>query len=129
MYSRNVQGRFPRDMRIPKNYAGNAFSQIEHIEEIEENEREGAEAVKVSEEIVCEAKKGNAENTEGNTSSSPAFLSRTPKFNLGLSKLFSKNGINLGFEELLLIGLILLISSEGGSDDLILLLLLLLFVQ
>ena len=129
MYSRNAQGRFPRDMRIPKNYAGNAFSQIEQIEETEETERESAEAVKVSEEIEREAKNDSAESTKDKCSSSTALLSRTPKFNLGLGKLFSKGGINIGFEELLLIGLILLISSEGGGDDLILLLLLLLFIQ
>ena len=125
MYSRSAQGRFPRDLRVPKNYAGNAFKPI--IEAEVNAEPVSAEPQKtdapVSEDISHEAPQAENEKAES------AGLFKLPKFNLGLGKLFSRGGINIGFEELLLIGIIFLIANEGGNDDLILLLLLLLFIQ
>ena len=138
MYSRSGQGRFPRDLRVPKNYAGNAFrpplSENERqkpifIEEsLEAPETDAQEPLKEEEQVAAVS----AETTDSkgeNTEAKQAGLFSFPKFDIGLGKLFSRGGINIGFEELLLLGLILLIASEGKGDDLILLLILLLFIQ
>ena len=123
MYSRNAQGRYPRDLRIPKNYGGNAFPKA--------NETERESLTQADEQI---SKNVQAEQEEHNGaphgSTLPCNTSRgMPKFNLGFGNLFSKSGISLGLEELLLIGLILILSSEGENDLLILMLVLLLFIQ
>lgn len=145
MYTRSPQGRFPRDMRVPKNYAGNAFrpplseqergepifientDDAENLSAGEEQRSSSEEAKSTPSEQVTENK--DSEKKGERRESKQAGLFSFPKFDLGLSKLFSRGGINIGFEELLILGLILLIASEGKGDDLILLLILLLFIQ
>ncbi len=143
MYTRSGQGRFPRDLRVPKNYAGNAFrpplaekEQTEPIfidENFEEPETEKQEihSEKIQESPVKEENDSTetSDKTEEKSEAKQAGLFSFPKFDIGLGKFFSRGGINIGFEELLLLGLILLIASEGKGDDLILLLILLLFIQ
>lgn len=138
MYTRSPQGRFPRDMRVPKNYAGNAFrpplSEQEREEPIFIENTDDAENLSAAEEQKTSLEEQSNENKEAEKKdekkdAKQAGLFSFPKFDLGLSKLFSRGGINIGFEELLILGLILLIASEGKGDDLILLLILLLFIQ
>lgn len=143
MYTRSGQGRFPRDLRVPKNYAGNAFrpplsekDQAEPIfidESFEEPavEKQASPSEETQETLVKETTDSNKahDKAEEKSEAKQTGLFSFPKFDIGLGKLFSHGGINIGFEELLLLGLILLIASEGKGDDLILLLILLLFIQ
>ncbi len=142
MYARSPQGRFPRDLRVPKNYAGNAFraslAENETKEPIFIDENTDEHQATIQEAVTEETKETlkeettdtkEAEQTEEKRETRQTGLFSFPKLDIGLGKLFSRGGLSLGFEELLLIGLILLIASEGKGDDLILLLILLLFVQ
>lgn len=138
MYTRSPQGRFPRDMRVPRNYAGNAFrpplSEQDRGEPIFIENTDDAENLSTAEEQKNSLEEQSNESKEAEKKdekkdAKQAGLFSFPKFDLGLSKLFSRGGINIGFEELLILGLILLIASEGKGDDLILLLILLLFIQ
>ena len=138
MFTRSPQGRFPRDMRVPKNYAGNAFRPplseqergepifIENTDNTEELSADEEQTVSLGEQ-ANESKE--SEKKDEKKEAKQAGLFSFPKFDLGLGKLFSRGGINIGFEELLILGIILLIASEGKGDDLILLLILLLFIQ
>ena len=141
MYTRSPQGRFPRDLRVPRNYAGNAFRAP--LSEQDKNpifiDEESNEYDIQDQQISSQEKQDDSiEETSVDIKNEPqtekseakqAGLFSLPKFDLGLGKLFSKGGLNIGFEELLILGLILLIASEGKGDDLILLLILLLFIQ
>ena len=143
MYTRSGQGRFPRDLRVPKNYAGNAFrpplSEKEQAEPIfiDESFEETAEMQELPSKEINETKEtkkmsdvnDTPDDHEEKSEAKQTGLFSFPKFDIGLGKLFSRGGINIGFEELLLLGLILIIASEGKGDDLILLLILLLFIQ
>ena len=143
MYTRSGQGRFPRDLRVPKNYAGNAFrpplSEKEQAEPIfiDESFEETAEMQELPSKEIKETKESEEtsdvndtpDDHEEKSEAKQTGLFSFPKFDIGLSKLFSRGGINIGFEELLLLGLILIIASESKGDDLILLLILLLFIQ
>ncbi|MBE6550433.1 MAG: hypothetical protein E7670_08420 [Ruminococcaceae bacterium] len=142
MYARSGQGRFPRDLRVPKNYAGNAFraspAENETKEPIFIDENTDEHQAPIQEAIAQETKETlkeeandtkEAEQTEEKRETRQTGLFSFPKLDIGLGKLFSRGGLSLGFEELLLLGLILLIANEGKGDDLILLLILLLFVQ
>jgi hypothetical protein len=139
MYTRSPQGRFPRDLRVPRNYAGNAFrpplSEKENEtpifidEDINEYEEQEQKSDSIMETSAAETTEEVADKKEEKGETKQTGLFSFPKFDLGLGKLFSRGGINIGFEELLILGLILLIASEGKGDDLILLLILLLFIQ
>lgn len=139
MYTRSPQGRFPRDLRVPRNYAGNAFrpplsekeseTPIFIDADIDEYETKEESSAPISETGSEETTEKTAEISEKKSEAKQTGLFSFPKFDLGLGKLFSKGGINIGFEELLILGVILLIASEGKGDDLILLLILLLFIQ
>lgn len=148
MYTRSGQGRFPRDLRVPKNYAGNAFrpplaekelqEPIFVTESFEEPQTQKQEITSAEmQDTVIEAERDTKitdnsnqhKQTEDKHEAKQTGLFSFPKFDIGLGKLFSRGGINIGFEELLLLGLIILIASEGKGDDLILLLILLLFIQ
>lgn len=143
MYTRSGQGRFPRDLRVPKNYAGNAFrpplaekgspNPIFIDESFEETAAEKQDILsEETQDIPVNEANSNTEPPEKEEQKNEAKqtgLFSFPKFDIGIGKLFSRGGVNIGFEELLLIGLILLIANEGTGDDLILLLILLLFIQ
>lgn len=145
IYTRSPQGRFPREVRVPKNYAGNAFrtplseddtapifiepekEEFTSQETIQDSNPKTSENESISTEKQENEAKKSAENEKNEHRQAGLFS--FPKFDLGLGKIFSRGGISLGFEELLILGLILLIASEGKGDDLILLLILLLFIQ
>ncbi len=123
MYARQgPQGRFPRNVRVPQNYSGNAFREEEPIAVLEE-------APPVND---TPSTQNLEESAPASASSEPiGKLFPSPGFQFSLGKLLGgkDRGLGIDTEELLIIGLILLLSQGEGSDDLILLLLLLLFIQ
>ena len=135
MYTRSPQGRFPRDVRVPSNYAGNAFRPPLSSDDVENQplknagsltespSAEDAGSNEISKKSIPE--KDSSEHNENK----PVGAFPFPKLDLGLSKIFSRGGLSLDGEELLILGLILLIASGGNGDDLILLLILLLFIH
>ncbi len=127
MYTRIPSGRFPRGMRVPENYSGNAFRGIPPEQEMPPSKESEPPAPPPEVENVREE---IGDNPPSEPSEPHVPVGHTsPPFGLHLPfKLFS-HGDGIGFEELLLIGLILLISQEGKNDDLVLLLILLLFIQ
>ena len=125
MYSRYPNYRFSGGVKIPNNYSGNAFKPTES----EAEEPRGA--IEVAEtELNDESEPTLAVETPEDSAEAVAASAhpRRPlfgglKFNVG--RIFSGG---IGFEELLIIGLILLIAQSDTDDDIILLLALLLFV-
>ena len=117
MYSRqNIPRQQSAPWQIPKNYSGNAFSQPQPQRSAEQEEEE-AYAEK---------------NEDTQTLSSPPFPTDCKESDKksGLFGLSRKGG-GIGFEELLILGLVLLISQSDeseGNNDLAFLLLLLLFI-
>ena len=117
---------YPEWLVVPENYSGNAFREsVEKIiDEIEEESAgredegcaEGMEAAQISAEPVHKAFEENHKKGGG-------LFSRTG-FGFNLSNLFG----SIGFEELLIIGLILLIAQNENNEDIIVLLALLLFI-
>ena len=128
MYARQgPQGRFPRNLHIPQNYSGNAFRKEEKITEdsaeLPEEEAIAAVVEPAPAEDAQQAPKKDGEIPAGR-------LFPSPGFRLDLGRFFKgERGFGIGFEELLIIGLILLVAQGDAKDDLIFLLLLLLFVQ
>ena len=128
MYARQgPQGRFPRNVHIPQNYSGNAFRKEEKIKE------EATEALD-EEEIAVAGQPEPVEEPSGSNPSAEEIpagrLFPSPGFKLDLGRFFKgERGFGIGFEELLIIGLIFLIAQGDSKDDLIFLLLLLLFIQ
>ncbi len=153
MYTRVPSGRMPRGMRVPENYAGNAFRPLPHEPPYEKRAPivphaplddvppppEPTAPLAREEEAVQEPPQRDlppeadlppephpdADPPDAPVGAKPSSLGfklpfRLPSFGTGLS---------IGFEELLLLGIILLISQEGKNDDLILLLILLLFIH
>ena len=145
MYTRVPSGRMPRGMRVPENYAGNAFRPLPYepphekrmpiepraphfdappppdpIDTVDELAREEEPPQKEHTDLPPEPQADTVAVGAKPSSLGWRLPFRLPSFGTGLS---------IGFEELLLLGLILLISQEGKNDDLILLLILLLFIQ
>ena len=120
--SRPRVSRFTSEFEVPQNYSGNAFRE----ENFEENFKE--ETV-VSEEHSVE------KNVEESVPSSSDKVCEPPTkkkglfggagFGFDMGRLFSGG---IGYEELLIIGLILLVAQNEGNEDILLLLVLLLFV-
>ena len=109
----------PRQFDLPRNYSGNAFSKEAPtpppppVEEEETEEAAPKETISPSE-----------------PKEDPALPVGASRPRLGLSRLFGRGrGLEIGGEELLLIGLCLLLSQSDTKDDLLLLLLLLLLIQ
>lgn len=133
MYARQPpDGRFPRNVRIPRNYSGNAFRQEEEMPPptvVAEESREtklppASPPPSPSEEEVKEAP------AEPSAAASVGKLFPSPGFRLDLGRFLNRGrGGGIGFEELLIIGLIFLLSQSETKDDLVFLLLLLLFIQ
>ncbi len=117
MYARqNADSRPSRGLRIPSNYSGNAFSAEA------QTPRESDEAQQVPEDIN--------ETQKEEPPREAASPSEEPTAAVGLSRLFGKGASGgIGFEELLILGLIFLISQNDTKDDLAFLLLLLLFIK
>ncbi len=117
--SRPRYQRYTSEISVPENYSGNAFRD-EPAEKEEKNES-------VDNEIADVPKKVEEKSDEelAVMSAPQKKRGRGASFGLDISRLF-KGGI--GFEELLILGLILLVSQDDGNDDVVLLLALLLFV-
>ncbi len=120
MYARqNTDSRTSRGFRIPGNYSGNAFSsETEEIYPAKEDNN----STDTIENIQAEPSDKSAQNDA---------MSDTNAVAAGISRLFGKSSASggIGFEELLILGVIFLISQNETKDDLAFLLLLLLFIK
>ena len=125
MYVRPPNYRYQGAVRIPDNYAGNAFRepQPQSAQAPDDEPRHDApqsnNVESVSEAFVSANEKGE----QG------ALIDARP-FRFRLGSLFGKNG-SIGTEEILIIALILLLSDSDGEgfDELILFLALLFFIK
>ena len=128
MYYRSQGYRYPRDMRIPINYSGNAFS------EQKENNIEDTETESIPEYATAEDQNTQTveNNTEENSSSDSPHKENEAKevssifHNSNQSSLF---GGRIGNEELLILAIVFLLSDTDSGNDIIWLLLLLLFIK
>lgn len=118
MYARQTaDGRRQRGLNIPANYSGSAFSPI--------NEQPLPSVTDTPENTDVPEKEASAEPVAA------VSLPVEAKDNVsaGLFRLFGSGTGGIGFEELLILGLVFLISQNDVKDDLAFLLLLLLFVK
>ena len=121
MYVRPQNYRYSNPVRVPDNYAGNAFRHSP--------EPETSAAETNAQEVVEPILEPNAEPTPEKEAVSVSSK-EDRGFRLRLGSLFGKNG-NIGTEELLILALILLL-ADGESDsfdDVILFLVLLFFIR
>ena len=119
MYSRQPMGRFPKGMRVPENYSGNAFAQRPNNfpeEPPEEKEERESEPLPVSADIASSQPKGEYS------------AEVRPSFRLDLGRFFSGSR-GFGTEEFLILALILLLAGNDSSDDTLIFLILLLFIR
>lgn len=127
MYSsRPRYSRYSSQFNVPENYSGNAFRKSADRDEVievdvDEEEKETSQSVLETEENA--ESKNNSVAVSKNTSDTKSAPSG---FGLDIGRLF-KGGI--GFEELLIIGLILLMAQGEENDDIVVLLALLLFIK
>ena len=129
MYTRVPSGRMPRGMHVPENYSGNAFRPPQSMPRTPEPPKEPLSKEESSRPLppLPEVPPPDAtDNEPASTATNEAITPVGKSFPFGLRLPFQ--GLHIGFEELLLIGLILMISQEGKNDDLVWLLLLLLFI-
>ena len=123
MYYRSQGYRYPRDMRIPINYSGNAFS--------ESNQDKENESDASSEDIIAPQDSPTVEQSQDESASirleEMPLPSEEPKATPAslLGGAFGK----IGTEELLLLALVFLLSDNDSESDIIWLLLLLLFIK
>ena len=120
MYVRQTpDGRFPRSVRVPQNYSGNAFR------------AEDAPPPDAGTSSEPERTEEKDETVESSTTAEMAVSKPLPSpgFRLDVGRLFGRQGRGFGVEELLILGLILLVASGESGDELLLLLLLLLFIE
>ena len=136
-------GNYSPDFSVPDNYSGNAFRSGVHESEIT---LEGESNTDMADVNIAENTDG-MENAEvsvdfDNPDDSPKAdesietmgkvnegeerrVKEKGGFGFDIGKLF--NG-GIGFEEILIIGLMLLVGKDGGNEDIIILLALLLFI-
>ena len=120
MYVRPPNYRYTNPVRVPDNYAGNAFRHpAEPDPPPEEPESEVVEPIlepSIAASSTEEIQETSSKEDRG--------------FRLRLGSLFGKNG-SIGTEELLILALILLLADGDGDsfDDLILFLVLLFFIK
>ncbi len=155
MYARQGPDvRFQRNVRIPQNYSGNAFRSDQEKTDLREAAPQPNDAGKIQDKYddrEAQDQHDSRDKAEGGKdadfddpaasvqNASPASSAKeipagslfsAPGFRLDLGRFFNRSkGLGIGFEELLIIGLILLLSQSETKDDLIFLLLLLLFIQ
>jgi hypothetical protein len=126
----------PRGMRVPENYSGSAFRTLEAPPPPREKTPDHEPPIVFSEpprEEIAVEESPPAPVSEPSASTEPSDVSVAAKpslfgLRLPFQGLFRSSGLHIGFEELLLIGLILMISQEGKNDDLVWLLILLLLI-
>lgn len=132
---------YPQTIKVPQNYSGNAFGDDfireseDHIPDDREHlEVSGEELALAEEEIIETIEESNRESDNTEKQKESEECSAVPKkrslfgnagFGFDLGKLFG----GIGFEELLIIGLIFLIAQSEGDEDMILLLILLFFIN
>ena len=123
MYYRSQGYRYPKNMRIPINYGGNAFSEAENNEP-QENTLEVSNSDEAETEAIPEESgiPTASDNLIEESKSAPASLFG----NLGSSSFL---GGRIGSEELLILALVFLLSDTDSDSDIIWLLLLLLFIK
>lgn len=119
MYVRqSADGRRQRGLNIPANYSGSAFSSIS--EQPEQSEPPANDSSEIA----------DTQNTDAEVKTAALPLPAQGKeTEAGLFRLFGSGTGGIGFEELLILGLVFLISQNDVKDDLAFLLLLLLFVK
>ena len=118
---------YPEGFAVPENYSGNAFRENVEASEYRSEELPFADSDVIDENTASadeEAIDAVAKPNEENQCRKGHPLSRTG-FGFNVANLF-KGGI--GFEELLIIGLIFLIAQGDNNEDIIVLLALLLFI-
>ena len=121
--SRPRVSRFTSEFEVPQNYSGNAFREESNEDFFEDIPQEAA---------VAEEKRDNDKTAtvSGDRVCEPATKKKGifggAGFGFDIGRIFSGG---LGYEELLIIGLILLVAQCEDSQDILLLLVLLLFVQ
>ncbi|MBQ9783805.1 MAG: hypothetical protein IJW44_04745 [Clostridia bacterium] len=134
MYARQPpDGRIPRNMRIPRNYSGNAFRQEPEVSPFSPEEQQDAPPDTLpepSQEPVPQERSADTPQESPQEDAPAGKLFPSPGFKLELGRLFGKdrNG-GIGFEDLLILGLIVLVTQSDTKDDLAFLLLLLLFIH
>ena len=127
MYSSRVHRKdyegYPQGFALPENYSGNAFRESRGaiVDDIEE-ESVGVEELTEDTQTAENASEPTCKTFEEDHKKG-GLLSRTG-FGFNLGNLFG----SIGFEELLIIGLILLIAQNENNEDIIVLLALLLFI-
>ena len=119
MYSRQPMGRFPKGMRVPENYSGNAFSPRSSIISDDQETEEGVQPTDVPN--VSSESESSAQTNDRSADIRPAFK-------LDLGRFFSGNR-GFGMEEFLIIALILLLAQNDSGDDTLIFLILLLFIR
>ena len=121
----NYEG-YPEGFAVPENYSGNAFRESpEEFVDVVENEEENVKHEKVGDgnETVEVGAEHHHKMIEEDHKKRVGLFSNTG-FGLNIGNLFG----SIGFEELLIIGLILLIAQNENNEDIIVLLALLLFI-
>ena len=121
MYYRSQGYRYPKDMHIPINYGGNAFSDTEQADTAEDTSIK-SNADDTSIEAIAEI----SDAKESNTNEEKAAPTSSLLSSLGSGSLF---GGRIGSEELLILALVFLLSDTDADSDIIWLLLLLLFIK
>ncbi len=128
--SRPRYSRYTSEFELPKNYSGNAFakdSDLRVAPMVDEPEYE--EVNDEMENFANEAREeagANSIPTSVSVGNDRKSVHKPTGFGFDLGRLF---GGQMGFEELLIIGLILLMAQNEGNDDVIVLLILLLFIK
>ena len=109
--------RFTSEIEVPENYSGNAFREEQIDEKLPNEETEtSADRKVVAEESVPALAPSVQEKSRAD---------KKAPFRFDIGRFF---GGSIGFEELLILGLILLVAQNEGNEDILLLLVLLLFV-
>ena len=128
MYYRSQGYRYPRDMRVPINYSGNAFLESK-------SNNEDKEPIELA---ASSAPQNDAEQETEHHESSPDLLTEAANNEAEASaptsifKGFGSNSLfggRIGSEELLILALVFLLSDADIDSDIIWLLLLLLFIK
>ena len=127
MYARPTPTRFPRNVRVPENYSGNAFQPISS----EKNDAPPIAPHHAEKETFRPQKEEMPREDVAENDTKTALETAPPSSGVSLNfgKLLSFGNWSLGTEELLILGLILLVAEGGEHTDLLLLLLLLLFIK
>ena len=129
MYTRIPTGRYPRGMRVPENYGGSAFRPLsEETPDAQTPKSPPAVRTTASSSAFAPSEPLAVRQAEQDGAQAEAPSVPSGRFSLGLPFL-SRDGTGIGFEELLLIGLILLIAQDEQNQDLVWLLVLLLLIS